>query len=98
MKQYKVLNLAPFVGYEADPPLVLWSGRKVSTVTWNPFIFSLVLGRPELYNFIYKELNFNLKKMMELTFDHQSGEYRQSEDRETEGIFETLKLMVENNS
>lgn len=43
IKDNSIKNLSMFVGYEADPPIVLKSGRKVSTLTWNPLTFALVL-------------------------------------------------------
>jgi hypothetical protein len=59
IKKYKLQNLVPFVGYEAEPPIVLQSGKNVNTVHWNPLTVALVLGKGDLYNFIVKEINFN---------------------------------------
>lgn len=66
IKKYKLQNLAPFVGHEAEPPIVLQSGKSVNTVQWNPFTVAVVLGKNDLYNFIIKEINFNLKRLVEL--------------------------------
>lgn len=45
--------MSRFIGYEANPPIVLASGRKImSTMAWNSFTFALVLGKASLYTFI----------------------------------------------
>jgi hypothetical protein len=44
----------------------LANGKKVpSTAQWNPLVFALVLGKHEVYNFIVKQVNFNLIKLLE---------------------------------
>lgn len=70
VKKYKLQNLAVFVGYEADPPIVLQSGKSVNTTYWNPLTVALVLGKTDLYHFIIKEINFNLKCLLELNQNH----------------------------
>ncbi|CDW81476.1 UNKNOWN [Stylonychia lemnae] len=60
-----VKNLAIYTGYEADPPIVLQSGKRVSTLTWNPLTFALILQKTDLFNFIVKDVNFNLKILLE---------------------------------
>lgn len=74
MKQYKVKNLVPFVGFEAEPPLVLHSGRQVSTKKWNPLLFALVQGKTDLFNFIIRDLKFNIKALMELPLEDKDGD------------------------
>lgn len=56
----KIKNFAKFIGHEYNPNLILASGRKVSTIKWNPLIFALVLSKDVIYNFIVKETSFNL--------------------------------------
>lgn len=98
VKKFKLFNLNRFRGYEAPQPLVLASGRKVmSTQQWNPFTFALVLGKVNLYNFIYKEANQNMKKVFELDRLDQNN-HLASEDQDQEGVIEVLTLMIENNS
>ena len=61
MKDNNVRNLVPIIGYQYLPELILKSGRKVTTASWNILTFALVLGRESLFNFIVKDINLNLK-------------------------------------
>lgn len=100
IKKYKLQNLAPFIGYEADPAVVLQSSKSVNTYYWNPFTVALVLGKGDLYSFIIKEMNFNMRRLLELEQAHVAdlGENNKPEEKEFESIMETFNLMIENNS
>jgi hypothetical protein len=96
LKDFKIRDLTRFVGYEADPPILLASGNKPRTLQWNPFVFALVLGRTELFNFIAKNVDFNLTRLLEFDSYTNEGEYLPSEGREPS--MTVFQLMIENNS
>lgn len=101
IKENNIKNLAIFKGYEVPPQMILKSGRKVSTETWNPLTYALVLGKQELYNFIVKEVNFNMKQLLEheaLNRPVLSNEYVASESQDQGTLKPLFSLMIENES
>lgn len=73
VKEFGIRDLSRFVGYEAEPPIMVSSGKKLSTAGLNPLALAMVAGRKDLYDFILKQVDFNLSALLRCT-PYLSGE------------------------
>lgn len=69
MKECDIKDFSRFVGYEADITLI--SGKKPSTLGWNPLVFALVLGKQDLSNFILRQTHFNITRLLQFEIQQE---------------------------
>ena len=67
----------------------------MNTANWNVLTFALVLGRDNLFNFVAKDTNTNLKQLL---YHNLNNEQDSISDEIGENIDELLTLMTQNES